>query len=60
MSNKTSNDCPIFLKADINNESRYFAYHDTGLHAISIEFIPELDRFFNSNGNTKPLVKKIG
>lgn len=37
---------PIFLKPDTNNECRYFAYHNTGLHAISIEFIKELELFF--------------
>lgn len=41
---------PIHLKLDINNESRYFAYHDTGLHAVSIEFIKELDLFFAEEG----------
>lgn len=42
--------CPIHLKADINNDSRYFAYHNAGLHAISMEFMPELQRFFDENG----------
>lgn len=37
---------PIYLKPDTNNECRYFAYHNTGLHAISIEYIKELDSFF--------------
>lgn len=41
---------PIFLKPDINNECRYFAYHNTGLHAVSIEFIKELELFFSVNG----------
>lgn len=43
----------IGLKADINNESRYFAYHDAGLHAISIEFMPALERYFDENGKKK-------
>lgn len=51
VSGKKSNDCPIFLRADTNNDSRYFAYHNTGLHAISIEFIPDLERYFESDGN---------
>lgn len=55
---KNSNDCPIFLKADVSNDSRYFAYHNTGLHAISIEFIPELERYFDSNGKIKLLLSK--
>lgn len=41
---------PIFLKADINNERRYFAYHNTGLHSVSIEFIAELEVFFADGG----------
>lgn len=45
-----SNDCAIHLKADINNDCRYFAYHNTGLHAVSIEFIPELERYFSDTG----------
>lgn len=40
---------PIYLKADINNDSRYFAYHDTGVHAITMEFLPELKHFFSEN-----------
>lgn len=44
--NTKSHNCPIFLKADVNNDSRYFAYHNMGLHAISIEFISQLERFF--------------
>lgn len=43
---------PIHLKLDINNESRYFAYHDAGLHAVSIEFIKELDLFFAEEGES--------
>lgn len=39
---------PIFLKPDINNECRYFAYHNTGLHAVSIDFIRELELYFAS------------
>lgn len=51
-----TNDAPfdyssIFLKADINNESRYFAYHNAGLHAVSIKFIKELEVYFADNGN---------
>lgn len=41
----------ISLKADPNNDSRYFAYHNAGLHAISIEFLPALQLYFEENGN---------
>lgn len=40
---------PIYLKADANNDARYFAYHNTGVHAITLEFLPELKSFFNEN-----------
>lgn len=40
----------ILLKADPNNDSRYFAYHSAGLHAISIEFMPALERYFEEKG----------
>lgn len=42
----------ILLKADPNNESRYFAYHNAGLHAISIEFLPLLQRYFDAEEGT--------
>lgn len=45
---KTYN-CPIHLKRDYINEMRYFAYHNAGLHAITINFIAELQRFVESD-----------
>ncbi|XP_053951323.1 nuclear pore complex protein Nup88 [Anastrepha ludens] len=45
---KTYN-CPIHLKRDYINEMRYFAYHNAGLHAITINFISELQRFIESD-----------
>ncbi|XP_049310430.1 nuclear pore complex protein Nup88 isoform X1 [Bactrocera dorsalis] len=45
---KTYN-CPIHLKRDYINEMRYFAYHNAGLHAITINFISELQRFVESD-----------
>lgn len=47
---KESLESPIFLKADINNYCRYFAYHNTGLHAISVQFVQELERYFDEAG----------
>lgn len=41
---------PIHLKTDVNNEYRYFAYHNTGLHAVAIEFIKELEMYFAGAG----------
>lgn len=49
-SKKVGDEYPVYLKPDVNNDYRYFAYHNAGLHAISIEFIPELQRFFVENG----------
>lgn len=46
----SSYNCPIFLKRDFINELRYFAYHNAGLHVISINFIEELQRFLESEG----------
>lgn len=40
----------MLLKADPNNSSRYFAYHNAGLHAVSIEFMPALERYFDESG----------
>ncbi|XP_036339495.1 nuclear pore complex protein Nup88 [Rhagoletis pomonella] len=45
---KTYN-CPIYLKGDYINEMRYFAYHNAGLHAITVNFISELQRFVESD-----------
>ncbi|XP_018794479.1 PREDICTED: nuclear pore complex protein Nup88 isoform X2 [Bactrocera latifrons] len=44
-----SYNCPIHLKRDYINEMRYFAYHNAGLHAITINFISELQRFVESD-----------
>uniref|UniRef100_A0A1I8MYA6 Nuclear pore complex protein Nup88 n=1 Tax=Musca domestica TaxID=7370 RepID=A0A1I8MYA6_MUSDO len=40
--------CPIYLKRDFINELRYFAYHNTGLHVITVNFIGELQRFLEN------------
>ena len=42
-SNSTS--CPIYLKRDPVNEQRYFCYHDTGLHGITIGFVQKLQKY---------------
>ncbi|XP_055372095.1 nuclear pore complex protein Nup88 [Condylostylus longicornis] len=41
---------PIHLKRDTINELRYFAYHNTGLHAVILNFIRELERFVEAEG----------
>lgn len=40
--------CPVFMKRDPTNECRYFAYHNTGLHAITIKFLSALATFIDS------------
>ncbi|KAM7349949.1 nuclear pore complex protein Nup88 isoform 2-T2 [Cochliomyia hominivorax] len=44
--------CPIHLKRDFINELRYFAYHNTGLHVVTVNFIAELQRFLETEVNT--------
>ncbi|TMW54168.1 hypothetical protein DOY81_000752 [Sarcophaga bullata] len=44
--------CPIHLKRDFINELRYFAYHNTGLHVVTVNFIAELQRFLENEVNT--------
>lgn len=40
---------PIYLKRDLVNEQRYFCYHDTGLHGITIGFVPQLQGYINDD-----------
>lgn len=35
---------------DLINDARYFAYHNTGLHAVTVNFVLELQRFTESDG----------
>ncbi|KAL5287083.1 NUP88 family protein [Megaselia abdita] len=37
--------CPIHLRADYINGHRYYVYHNTGLHAITMNFIGELQGY---------------
>lgn len=50
LKSKENDNSLVYLKSDINNESRYFAYHNAGLHAISIQFLPALEHYFDDNG----------
>lgn len=40
--------CPVLMKPDPTNECRYFAYHNAGLHAITIKFLSALATFIDS------------
>ncbi|XP_020811640.1 nuclear pore complex protein Nup88 [Drosophila serrata] len=44
----TAYNCPIHLKRDLINELRYFAYHNAGLHVVTVSFISELQRYLDS------------
>lgn len=44
--------CPIHLKRDLLNESRYFAYHNAGLHAITLDFTRQLMQFVENEEDT--------
>ncbi|GAB0100413.1 Nuclear pore complex protein Nup88 [Sergentomyia squamirostris] len=47
--------CPIHLRRDFTTESRYFAYHNTGVHAIFLEFVKQLYDFAeNGDENVIP------
>ncbi|XP_030238482.1 nuclear pore complex protein Nup88 [Drosophila navojoa] len=48
--------CPIHLKRDVVNEMRYFAYHNAGLHIVTVKFISELQRFLDSEVEDNQLV----
>ncbi|EDX13174.1 nuclear pore complex protein Nup88 [Drosophila simulans] len=48
---KGGDNCPIYLKRDLINELRYFAYHNAGLHAITVSFIAELQRYLESESD---------
>lgn len=37
--------CPVSLARDPNHEQRYFAYHNAGLHAVTVKFAAALNDF---------------
>lgn len=37
--------CPIHLRSDYINGHRYYVYHNTGLHAITMNFVGELQNY---------------
>lgn len=41
--------CPVFMKRDPTNETRYFAYHNAGLHAVTIKFLSALATFIDGD-----------
>lgn len=45
------NSCPIYLKRDPVNEQRYYCYHDTGLHGITVGFVQKLQKYIEDQAN---------
>lgn len=45
---------PVSLKKDPVNEQRYFCYHDTGLHGITIGFVQQLHSYVNDETEAEP------
>lgn len=45
--------CPVFLKRDLLNEFRYFAYHNTGLHSVVVDLLTELQQFIDKELDQK-------
>jgi nuclear pore complex protein Nup88 len=51
---KDSSATPISLKRDPINEQRYFCYHDTGLHGVTIGFVQQLQSYVNDDSEMEP------
>lgn len=45
---------PVLLKRDPVNEQRYFCYHETGLHGITVGFIQQLQSYVNDETEVDP------
>ncbi|XP_031828609.1 nuclear pore complex protein Nup88 [Nomia melanderi] len=41
--------CPIHLRCDKGNKSRYFCSHNAGVHMISLPMVPQLEEYINSS-----------
>lgn len=54
LSVKDSSVTPVVLKCDPVNEQRYFCYHDTGLHGVTIRFIRQLQAYVNDETESEP------
>jgi len=45
---------PVHLKKDSVNEQRYFCYHDTGLHGVTIGFVEQLHQYVDEESEMEP------
>uniref|UniRef100_A0A1B0DF47 Nucleoporin Nup88 n=1 Tax=Phlebotomus papatasi TaxID=29031 RepID=A0A1B0DF47_PHLPP len=59
-SDSKSHVCPIHLRRDLATESRYFAYHNTGVHAIFLEFVKQLHDFAEAEDEADTEVPYLG
>lgn len=41
--------CPIKLHLDRGNKSRYFCFHNAGIHMMTLPVVSQLEKFTNSN-----------
>lgn len=51
---KDSSIAPVILKRDPVNEQRYFCYHQTGLHGVTIGFVQQLQSYVNDETEVEP------
>lgn len=51
---KDSSAAPVILKKDPVNEQRYFCYHQTGLHAVTLSFVQQLQLYVNDEAEMEP------
>uniref|UniRef100_A0A182MK59 Nucleoporin Nup88 n=1 Tax=Anopheles culicifacies TaxID=139723 RepID=A0A182MK59_9DIPT len=49
--------CPLHLKRDPLNDARYFAYHNAGLHAVTLDFTRPLHDFVQQEGDEDMIEK---
>lgn len=45
---------PVILKKDPINDQRYFCYHQTGLHGVTIGFVQQLQSYVNDESGLEP------
>ena len=51
---KEASSTAVIFKKDPVNEQRYFCYHDTGLHGVTVGFIQQLQSYVNDESETDP------
>ncbi|XP_076645956.1 nuclear pore complex protein Nup88 [Halictus rubicundus] len=41
--------CPIHIRCDKSNKSRYFCTHNAGVHMVTLPMVPQLEEYLNSS-----------